>query len=316
MSRPRTKPYVDPFAASEPARRAAAAVLEVMAGMKSPQDVSQALGINVNRYYVLETRALSAMVKALEPLPRGRRRRPEAELARLAREKAKAEREAGRYQALYLLNVRDLASGKVLMSLPCEAETEEVALAVLRLLFEKYGPPIVLKADNGSAFIAKRLRAFVAAYGTTMLYSPPRVPSYNGSCEAGHGSIHTRAHHHAARRGHPEAWTCDDVEAAWLETNATARPWGADGPTPDEAWNDRRPIKPRERDLFREAVARQVAGERSRRGFSPERTLGAAEQASLQRAGISRALAECGYLQFNTRPVSPAIPALISAIFW
>jgi hypothetical protein len=113
MSRPRTKPYVDPFAASEPARRAAAAVLEVMAGMKSPQDVSQALGINVNRYYVLETRALAAMVKALEPLPRGRRRRPEAELAQLAREKAKSEREAGRYQALWRASQKALGLGAV-----------------------------------------------------------------------------------------------------------------------------------------------------------------------------------------------------------
>jgi hypothetical protein len=48
------------------------------------------------------------MVKALEPLPRGRRRRPEAEVERLLREKARAEREASRYQALYRASQRAL----------------------------------------------------------------------------------------------------------------------------------------------------------------------------------------------------------------
>lgn len=215
----------------------------------------------------------------------------------------------------YLLDVRDLASGKVLMSLPCEDETEATATAAMKALIAQHGAPLVLKADNGSAFIAMGFRALLEDEGTTLLYSPPRLPEYNGSCEAGHGSIKTRAHHHAARRGHAEAWTCDDVEAARIETNATARPKGACGPTPDEAWNGRRPIDQDERDRFREAVAKQIDEERSRRGFSKECEPGKAEQASVQRAAIARALTDCGLLQFKTRRVSPAIPALISAIF-
>jgi transposase InsO family protein len=215
----------------------------------------------------------------------------------------------------YILNVRDLASGKQLMSLPCEDESEATATAALASLIAQYGAPLLLKADNGSAFIAERFRAMVEEHGATLLYSPPYLPEYNGSCEAGHGPIKTRAHHHAARRGHAETWTCDDVEAARIETNATARPRGASGPTPDEAWNGRRPIEQDERDRFRAAVVRQIDEERSRRGFSREREPGKAERASVQRAGIARALTECGLLQFKTRRVSPAIPALISAIF-
>jgi hypothetical protein len=111
MSRARRKSFANGFAASEPARKAASAVLQVMAGMRTPTEVSETLGINVNRYYVLETRALSGMVKALEPLPRGRRQRPEAELERLRREKAKAERESSRYQALLRASQKAMGLG-------------------------------------------------------------------------------------------------------------------------------------------------------------------------------------------------------------
>jgi len=96
-----TKNAAEAMLASEPARKAAAAVLQVVAGLRTPAEASAAIGVNVNRYYVLEGRALAAMVRALEPLPRGRRRRPEAEAESLRRAMAKAEREASRYQALW-----------------------------------------------------------------------------------------------------------------------------------------------------------------------------------------------------------------------
>ena len=96
------------FEASEPARKAAAAVLQVLAGIKTPTEACQSIGVSVNRYYQLETRALSAMVKGLEPLPRGRRRAPEAEIERLRREKTRWEREASRYQALLRASQRAL----------------------------------------------------------------------------------------------------------------------------------------------------------------------------------------------------------------
>jgi hypothetical protein len=102
MSRARgTRHAAEALLASEPARRAAAAVLQVVSGLKTPAEASAAIGVNVNRYYVLEGRALAAMVRALEPLPRGRRRRPEAEAESLRRERTRWEREASRYQALW-----------------------------------------------------------------------------------------------------------------------------------------------------------------------------------------------------------------------
>jgi hypothetical protein len=96
------------FEASEPARKAAAAVLSVLAGIKTSSEACEALGVSANRYLQLEARALLAMVKGLEPLPRGRRRAPEAEMERLRREKTRWEREASRYQALWRASQRAL----------------------------------------------------------------------------------------------------------------------------------------------------------------------------------------------------------------
>jgi transposase InsO family protein len=218
----------------------------------------------------------------------------------------------GRYRRILL--VRDLASGATLLALPCDDETAATADAALRSLFLEFGAPLVLKADNGPAFLADAMKALAYAFGVTLLYSPPYYPAYNGACEAGVGSIKTRAHHLAARAGRAGCWTLNDVEGARLLSNETGRPFGASGPVPRDRWNLRRPIADAERDLFLEDVARNFDTERSRRGFAqdePDR----AELASIDRAAISRTLEEHGLLTFKTRPVSPPIPSLISAIF-
>ncbi len=49
---------------------------------------------------------------------------------------------------------------------------------------------------------------------------------YSGSIEAGIGSLSRRTQQAAARRGHPGAWTYDDVTLAQWEANATSRPHG------------------------------------------------------------------------------------------
>lgn len=95
--------------ASDQARRAAVAVLQVMAGELTPSDAAKRLTLSVNRYYQLEGRALQAMVSALEPLPRGRRRGRDFELEKLRKAKARAERDATRFQALLRVAQRALA---------------------------------------------------------------------------------------------------------------------------------------------------------------------------------------------------------------
>jgi hypothetical protein len=78
----------------------AAGVLQVMSGLRSPSEVSGLLGVSLNRYYQLETRGLQALLRAMEPLPRGRRGGPEKEVERARHERDQARRETERYQAL------------------------------------------------------------------------------------------------------------------------------------------------------------------------------------------------------------------------
>lgn len=102
---------------SEASKRAAAGILQVLAGLRTPAEVGAALSVSVNRYYQLEQRALEGMLQALEPRPRGPSRKPEAERERLTREVTRWQREAARSQALLrttqrALGMRDPAPAK------------------------------------------------------------------------------------------------------------------------------------------------------------------------------------------------------------
>lgn len=55
------------------AKRTAHAVLEVLAGLRGPSEAAETLSVSLQRYYVLETRALEGLVKALEPREKGKR---------------------------------------------------------------------------------------------------------------------------------------------------------------------------------------------------------------------------------------------------
>ena len=89
------------------ARRLAAAILEVLAGERTPSAAALALGISVPRYYQVETKALQGLLQACEPKPRGRQAQAKsetgaaiAEAAKLRRENVRLQREVGRQQAL------------------------------------------------------------------------------------------------------------------------------------------------------------------------------------------------------------------------
>lgn len=197
----------------------------------------------------------------------------------------------------YLLAVRDLASHQQLLWLPVLDPTAETVIESLHMLFTIHGAPLVLKADNGSAFIADATQRFLAPFGATLLFSPPHMPRYNGAIEASIGSLKTRTERYATRAGHPGYWTPDDVAAAKTEANATARPQGETGPTPDELWQSRRGITPDERRLFQDTVHRR------RDELGAKDNVTAKEERGMQRDAIRRALVEHGILLFSRRRI-------------
>jgi hypothetical protein len=85
---------------SRDAKKTAAAVLEVMAGIRSPGDAAEALGISIVQYYKVELQALGGLLSACEPKHKGPRPSPEKEAERLKTEVRRLEREVSRHQTL------------------------------------------------------------------------------------------------------------------------------------------------------------------------------------------------------------------------
>ena len=206
-----------------------------------------------------------------------------------------------------ILVVRDLSSGMQLLSLPLEVARGTAVRDALVALFLEHGAPVVLKSDNDSTFTTPEVEHLLALWGILPLLSPPGTPQYNGACEAGVGSLKTRAHHEAARHGRPGEWTCDDVEAARQMANETARPRGLAGPTPNQAWEGRCPISSAQRQLFAATVERLRKEVLEEQNKEPVVDRISRERASIDRVAIGRALIELGYLELRRRRVSPPI---------
>ena len=97
-----------PAGGTSPARRQAAAILEVLAGVRRPSEAAQVLGTSLPRYYQLERRALQGLLRACEPALRGPRVDSTRQLAALQREVQRLRRECDRQQALVRMAERSL----------------------------------------------------------------------------------------------------------------------------------------------------------------------------------------------------------------
>jgi transposase InsO family protein len=203
----------------------------------------------------------------------------------------------------HLLAVRDLSSGQQLLWLPVADATAATVVEALRGLFTHYAPPLVLKSDNGSAFGATAVQELLEQRGVKNLFSPPQMPRYNGSIEAGIGSLTSRTEQFAARRGYPGDWTWDDAAAARLQANATARPRGLRGPSPEELWAGRTPITMSEREGFQQTATvlfEEIAAASEGR---PAHMSEEMHRRAMDRQAIRRALEEHGYLYFTRRRI-------------
>jgi hypothetical protein len=172
----------------------------------------------------------------------------------------------------------------------------ETVLPLLRQLFEEHGAPLVLKSDNGSAFIAELLTDFLGAEQVSQLFSPPRRPQYNGALERSNGVLKTYTGLHAIRDGHPFRWTSDDLEHARQLANTISRPWGRHGPTPEETWQARERITAEQRGEFAGLVQEQLPRAAEDLGLPPVASLSGAPYRMATRMAIERALTQSGHL--------------------
>jgi len=201
----------------------------------------------------------------------------------------------------YVFAVRDLASGLQLAWRPVLDLKAWTAQAELELLFLIHGAPLVLKSDNGSAFLAESMKSKLGQWQVWPLYSPPGQPGYNGAIAASIGSLKKRTQHAAYLAGHAGDWTTADLDRARELANQVARRRGAQGPTPQQLWESRQPVSLAEHESFSASVRHLEKQLRGQDGIAPDAQLDHYEQAALHRRVLQQVLMERGLLTITRR---------------
>jgi transposase InsO family protein len=84
-----------------------------------------------------------------------------------------------------IVPVQDLASRYRLPAMAAVRLNGPAVANHLEKLFEQFGPPLLLKRDNGSPFNHHLVDEVLARYGVLPLNNPPNFPRYNGAMERG-----------------------------------------------------------------------------------------------------------------------------------
>jgi len=95
------------------ARQKASIVLEVLSGERTVGEAAKTLAMSTTGYYLLEQRALDALVGACEPKSPGRVATGEPTIVAMRKRCAQLERECGRWQALARVGQRSLGVAPV-----------------------------------------------------------------------------------------------------------------------------------------------------------------------------------------------------------
>lgn len=206
-----------------------------------------------------------------------------------------------------VLAVRDLASGMQLAWTAVPDATAAEALSLLAGLVRQHGPPLVLKSDNGSAFISHAFHEALDGWRITPLFSPPRMPRYNGACEAGIGAARRRTEYLADRQGRCGEWTSDDLYAAWQWANCNHYPHGRSRGTPAQRFAERLLITDSERDTFQAAVV-QCEQHLQRKLCTGDPSPTDPCSATVHRRAVRQVLVELGYLDITRRSIPQPIP--------
>jgi hypothetical protein len=196
----------------------------------------------------------------------------------------------------HIFAVRDLASRYQLAWRAVAGERAAEVIAILRSLFQAHGPPLVLKSDNGSAFIAEVMEEAMRAEQVIQLFSPVGRPSYNGGLERSNRVNKMYTAQHAISAGHEHQWLASDLEAARRIANQTTRPWGHEGPTPEQAWEGREPLSDEQRTELLRSLVEQREHSAEQLGIDLTRTLHHADRSRLDRHALLKVLTQLGYL--------------------
>jgi hypothetical protein len=133
-------------ARSTEARKQAAAILEVLAGLRTPQQAASALAVSVPRYYQLEQRGLEGLLSSCEPRPRGRMRSEAREVEKLRLANERLQQDLSRQQTLLRLAQRNigLAPAATPVKQPGKKRARRPVKRALAVAHR-------LRQDNGSA---------------------------------------------------------------------------------------------------------------------------------------------------------------------
>jgi len=93
-------------AVSPEGKRRAAVLLEVLAGVRTPRQAAEVLGLSLPGFYQLEDRATLQLQYGCEARPRGRQANGESKMAALVKEVERLKQEVARYQTLVRLTQR------------------------------------------------------------------------------------------------------------------------------------------------------------------------------------------------------------------
>ncbi|HEX5271048.1 MAG TPA: DDE-type integrase/transposase/recombinase [Gemmataceae bacterium] len=201
----------------------------------------------------------------------------------------------------WILAIRDLTSGYQLAWISFAQATAECVVQVLLALFIEHGPPLVLKSDNGSQFIAEATLSLLCTWHVEPLFNPPRRPAYNGGLERTHPILKGYTEAAAAAQGRPAGILREDLQTARQNANRFTRRLGDDGPTAAEAWHTRQPISPELRLAFRRTVEAHRPAARAVRGLSDDTALNHYQRAAIDRDAIRDALLDHDLLEITPR---------------
>jgi transposase InsO family protein len=205
----------------------------------------------------------------------------------------------GRYG--WLLSIKDLGSGCQLVWQPLAEATQQIVGTTYARLFAEYGPPLVIKSDNGGPFRADEIQQLLAEHQVVPLFNPVRHPQYNGGVERANGQLASYQEALAEFRGRPGLPTCDDATSARRLANESARPRGWRGPNADELWQQRAPISAEQRDTFLATVRQQRAAVRAQWNFALDEPLTHYQSAAVDRRAVRDALVVHDLLRIHPR---------------